>query len=644
MEIRKTTCNRDCPDACGVLATVEEGRVVHLKGDPDHPVTKGFLCYRTSRFVDRQYAPDRVKTPLLRLNGELRPVSMEQALDVAAERLLTIRAESGPEAVFHYRSGGSLGLLKSFSGRFFEGFGPVTTKLGDICSGAGEAAQLLDFGVCDSNDLFDLRNSRNVYVWGKNPFTSSIHLVPILKELRAAGGRITLIDPVAQRSRSLADRVVQPRPGADLDLALGVARVLHDSDRFDSKAAETCDNLAGFSDLLRQKTVAEYAADAQVEQSVLEEIADDFANGPTAILVGWGLQRRRQGGAIIRALDALSAVSGNLFCSGGGCSFYFARRASFVPLHTGAAARHVREPLFGPDVLAATDPPIRAIWVTAGNPVCMLPDSTQVARALDKTEFVVVVDPFLTDTGRRADLVLPVPTLLEDDDLLGSYGHHWLAESKPVVAPPPGVLHEVELFKELASRVGLTEHMAGSVREWKERLLGRLGGAGVTLESLGEQARRNPFSDEILFPNGKVKTPSGRVNLITDRGDPPAVDRRFPFWLFSNSTPKSQGAQWAGPGLGEHTWVAVHPSSAPDFVPGETVMVVSAMGSVRAELKFDEEQRTDIAIMPKGGHFDRGQSANALIEAEATDIGLGAAYLDCRVALRRIDADGDRRE
>ena len=92
---------------------------------------------------------------------------------------------------------------------------------------------------------------------------------------------------------------------------------------------------------------------------------------PTAILVGWGMQRRLHGGAIVRALDALSAISGNLSRPGGGCSFYYQRRAPFADLATGAAARHVREPMFGHDVLAAQDPPIRAIWVTAGNPVAM---------------------------------------------------------------------------------------------------------------------------------------------------------------------------------------------------------------------------------------------------------------------------------
>jgi hypothetical protein len=144
-ETRKTVCNRDCPDACGIVATVEKGRVTRLAGDPDHPVTRGFLCYRTSHFLATQYAPDRLTTPLVRDGDGFRPISWEDALDLAAERLTTIRRESGPAAIFHYRSGGSLGLLEHLTDYFFERFGPVIVKRGDICSGAGDAAQLADF-------------------------------------------------------------------------------------------------------------------------------------------------------------------------------------------------------------------------------------------------------------------------------------------------------------------------------------------------------------------------------------------------------------------------------------------------------------------------------------------------------------------
>jgi anaerobic selenocysteine-containing dehydrogenase len=141
LEVRKTICNRDCPDACGLVATVEDGKVIRIRGDKDHPITRGFLCYRTSLFLSTQYSPERLQTPLLKTNGEFHPVSWDQALDVAADRLVKIRQESGPAAIFHYRSGGSLGLLKHLTDYFFELFGPVTIKRGDICSGAGDTAQ-----------------------------------------------------------------------------------------------------------------------------------------------------------------------------------------------------------------------------------------------------------------------------------------------------------------------------------------------------------------------------------------------------------------------------------------------------------------------------------------------------------------------
>jgi len=631
-----------------LIATVRDGQVVSLAGDPSHPVTRGFLCFRTSHFPELQAAPHRLRQPLLRRDGALVPVSMAEALGVAAERLTRIRAESGPAAIFHYRSGGSLGLLKHCADRFFEHFGPCTTKIGDICSGAGEAAQELDFGVSDSNDLFDLRHSRHIVLWGKNPFVSNVHLVPLLREAKARGASITLCDPVAHRGASLADAWLQPRPGTDLCLALGVARALFDGGHVPDAAALACDNLDAFRALAGCRTVQEAAARADVPEQAVRDLALRLADGPTAILVGWGVQRRLLGGATVRALDALVAISGNLFRPGGGCSFYFRRRGPFDvgAITGGAVPRRIREPMFGPDVLAAKDPPIRAIWITAGNPLCMLPESATVAEALDRTEFVVVVDPFLTDTGRRADLVLPVPTLLEDDDLLGAYGHHWITESRPMCEPPDGVLHELQLFQALAERVGLGAEMAGSIDEWKERLLARLAPAGVTLERLRrEGAVRNPLAPELLFADGKVHTPSGRVNLLDalpdgdgpgdaeGAGDPGMADGAFPLWLYSNSTIKAQSSQWARD-PGERIAVTVHPDAAPGLADGAAVILESELGRLAAVLRLDPAQRRDVAVVPKGGHFDRGQAANALIRARPTDLGLGAAFLDCRVRVR----------
>ncbi len=641
-EQRLTTCNRDCPDACGILATVEEGVVTALHGQAEHPVTKGFLCFRTSRFLELQNSPDRLKTPLLRRNGRLVPVSMEEALDVAAARLLQIRQESGPAAIFHYRSGGSLGLLKGVADRFFQQFGPCATKIGDVCSGAGEAAQMLDLGVSDSNDLFSLLESRHIFLWGKNPFVSSPHTIPVLKGAREAGAGITLIDPVHHQAASLADRVVAPRPGGDLALALGMGRHLFEVGAIAADAQEFCENLPAYRDLVMSRGVEEWAQAADLPGSLLRELAEEFVGGPTAILVGWGMQRRAIGGAIVRSLDALSAISGNLFRIGGGCSFYFRRRGAFdtstLVSKDRKPPRTIREPLFARDVLAAQNPPIRAIWVTAGNPVAMLPDAPGVAKAFEETEFTVVVDPFLTDTARRASLVIPAPTLLEDSDLLGAYGHHWLAESRPVVPPPDGVLHELHLFQALAERTGLEDEMAGSIDDHKRRLMRRLEKKGVTLERLRESPVRNPLCGDVLFEDRRVNTPTGKVCLIDTLPEQVETLMRpqpeYPLWLFSNSTSKSQASQWAGRGLEDRTWVTVHPSTVPGRLAGDEVRVESLHGSIAAELRFDERLRSDVALVPKGGHFDRDQSPNALIAAKATDIGLGAAYLDCRVRVQ----------
>lgn len=639
--VLRTTCSRDCPDACGMLATVENGVVTALQGDPAHPVTRGFLCFRTSRFPELMASPARLREPLLRENGELRPCSWETALAAVAAQLARVKAESGAAAIFHYRSGGSLGILKHLIDLFFDQFGPCTRKIGDICGGAGEAAQVLDFGASDSNDLLDLRNSKNIFLWGKNPTASSVHLVPVVKEALAAGARVALVDPVHHKTAGLADLVVQPRPGADLELAMAIARDLFDRGLVSPDAAARCEGFDAFSELARGKSMAEWAAAADVPELQVRDLAERLRAGPTAIVVGWGMQRRQRGGAAVRALDALSALTGNLSCAGGGVSFYYKRRRPFRAFAAKATPpREIREPLFAQD-LAAADPPVRLLWVTAGNPVAMLPDSRAVAAAIERVEFVVVTDCFWSDTVARADVVLPVPTLLEDSDLLGAYGHHWLGESRPVVAPPPGMRHEVELFQELARRLGMAAFPQDSIDDLKRFALADVAAQGASLEDLRERgAVRSPLAQQVLFADGRVATPSGKVRLMREVPPEPELPMPMavagataPLWLFSNSTEKSQASVWSGKGLGERIWVAVHPDAVPGVRAGQVVRVVSAQGELLAELRHDALQRRDVAIMPKGGHFDRGQSANALIAAVPTDLGLGAAYLDTLVRI-----------
>jgi anaerobic selenocysteine-containing dehydrogenase len=636
MKIR-TTCNRDCPDACGIVATVEDGRVTRLQGDPEHPVTRGFLCYRTSRFLGRQYDPERITTPLLRRAGRLEPVSWETALDFAAERMLRIRDESGPAAILHYRSGGSLGLMKHVTDFFFERFGPVTIKSGDICSGAGDAAQMEDFGEEDSHDLFDLRNSRTILLWGKNPHISSVHLLPLLREVRAAGTRLVMIDPVRHRGADLCPQYIQPRPGADLELALGLARVLFERGEVAPDASSYCDHLDRFEELARSRPLADWAARADVTPAEIEGLAAAYADGPSAILAGWGMQRRARGSATVRVLDALGAISGNIGVPGGGVSFYFKRRGAFDLSFTGGLAtapRSIPEPLLGPGILEARDPEIRMVWVTAGNPVAMLPESGTVSRALESRELTVVVDSHMTDTARLAHLVLPVTTMLEDDDLVGAYGHHWLGNVRPVVPPPDEVKTDYEISQELAARVGLAETFAADATDWKRRLLSRVAPAGASLEALEQGPVRNPETTKVLFADRRFPTASGRINLIHEI-DPelPRTSAERPLLLMALSTEKAQGSQWPAARQEGPAVVTVHPRAANGFADGDRVRLESSLGSIDVRVRFDDRQREDVALMDKGGWRISGRCANELVPARATDAGGGAAYYDTPVRL-----------
>ncbi|HEX9793449.1 MAG TPA: molybdopterin-dependent oxidoreductase [Planctomycetota bacterium] len=643
IETLRTACNRDCPDACGLLATIEDGRVTRLQGDPDHPVTRGFLCQRTNRFVrDRQYAPDRVTTPLRRqADGSFASVSWDAALDECAEKMLRFRKESGPASIFHYRSGGSLGILKHVVDLLFERFGPVAIKSGDICSGAGEAAQETDFGSSESSDLFDLRHARAILLWGKNPYVSSVHLLPLLQAARERGARLALIDPVRHRTADLCELYLQPRPGGDFALAMGVAQVLFARGWVDVRAPQWCKDHAAFHALVHSHDLAAWASEADVRPAEIEALAELYgATPPANIQVGWGMQRRRNGAGIVRALDALGAITGNVGVPGGGVSFYFGRRNAFdTGLLRGVAAapRTIPEPLLGPGLLAASDPPVRMVWVTAGNPVAMLPDSAAVARALESREFTVVVDSFLTDSARCADLVLPTTTMLEDDDLLGAYGHHLLASVRPVVLAPPGVKTDVEIARELARRLGLGADFERSAREWKEHFLSRVAPQGASLTAIEAGWVRNPEAEEVVYEGRRFATGDGRAHLLAEA--PPAAARAeadYPLLLTSISTDRAQASQStaaAQEGLVEAT---VHPAAANGLAPGAEARLVSHSGALRVRVRHDDTQRQDVVLVPKGGWHHKGRSANALTRAALTDLGEGAALYDEPVRLEPV--------
>jgi anaerobic selenocysteine-containing dehydrogenase len=240
----------------------------------------------------------------------------------------------------------------------------------------------------------------------------------------------------------------------------------------------------------------------------------------------------------------------------------------------------------------------------------------------------------MTDTAREAHLVLPTTTMLEDDDLVGSYGHHWLGNVRPVVPPADGARTDYEILQTLAPRVGLAGEFEASAEEWKRRMLHPVSDRGASLEALERGAVRNPLAPELLFADRRFATPGGKVDLIHEVDpSPPRPTPSRPLLLMALATERSQASQMPSRMQQGPAPVSVHPDAARGLRKGERVRVESELGWIEARLRFDERQRRDVALMPKGGWLGRGRCANVLVPARTTDAGQGAVYYDTPVRL-----------
>ena len=629
-------CLRDCPDACGLLVEVEDVEVKALRGDPDHPVTRGFLCRRTKRdFPSLLRRADRIVRPRLRTPAGFRDVGWDEALDLCAERMRATIAEHGPEAIFFLHSGGNMGLVGEACRAMFDALGATGVR-GGICLDAGEWAQVTDFGAERVSDWRTLDGAAAIVLWGRNVHTASPHLLPLVRKARARGAEVVLIDPLPTDSRALATRFIQPRPGRDAALALGVARVLFEEGGVDPAAGAFCDGLDGFRALAFRRTVAEAAAIADVPEEAIRALGRLYGRTrPVATWIGGGLQRWVDGAETVRAIDGLCAVAGHVGVRGGG-AFYETPRRRDLALAPGKARRTIRNALLGRDLAATRDPPIRVGWIQRANPVASFPDSLAIERALRSLDFLVVVDPFPTDTAACAHLVLPPTMMLEHDDLVGSYGHHQLGLARRVVAPPGEARTDLEIAQGLGRRLGVEEAVAGDATQWIDRMLAPL---GLRRESLEAGTVGRPGEQEVAWEGRRFGTPSGRANLITELAPrweaPDTAAADHPLHLLTVAPIAWQASQVPPEDQRDLPAVIVHPE-APGVAgraDGDEVSVRTAVGALRARLRLDPAMRRDTAVMFRGGWVRFGHGVNALVGARESANGGQAAYFDERARL-----------
>jgi anaerobic selenocysteine-containing dehydrogenase len=566
MKIVHAVCSHDCPDSCGVLVTVDEatGRAVKLQGDPSHPVTRGFLCGKVAKYLDRVYSPDRLLHPMRRRasvpKGPLAQgheaeaferISWDEALDEVAARLKKIAAEFGPESILPYSYAGTIGKLGygSMDRRFFHRLGASQLDR-TICSTAGGEALLRVYGVKLGTRPEDFAHAGLIIAWGANVHGNNVHLWPFIEEARRKGAKLVVIDPYRTRTAALADEHLAINPGTDTALALGIMHLIFSNGLEDREYIAEC--TTGIDELKAHALRPEYSPDSVaaatgISSEAIERLARDYAMagragaGPAVIRLNYGIQRSENGGTAARAVCMLPLLTGAWKYKGGGLqlstsgSFPFNDKALQMPelmkaSPLGRAARVVNMSLLGHALtsLGSKDgegPRVKALFVYNSNPAAIAPNQNDVLRGMRREDlFTVVHEQFFTDTADYADVLLPAPTFLEVKDVQGAYGHLFTQLNERAIEPLGEAKSNVSLFGELGRRMGFAE---ACFDDREDALIDQAletndpWFAGITRERLEQdglaplQLPANAAGEVLPFSTAEwFRTPSGRGELV----------------------------------------------------------------------------------------------------------------------------------
>jgi len=684
-------CPHDCPDACGVLITVEDGRATKVQGDPRHPVTRGFLCAKVAKYLDRVYSPHRVLYPMRRIakkgersEGALRRIGWDEALEEITGRLRAITAQFGSEAVLPYSYGGNIGLLNgaSMDMRFFHRLGASQLHR-SICSETGGQAIISIYGRKVGTEPEQFSHSRYIIAWAANIHGNNVHLWPFIEQARHQGAKLVVIDPYRTRTARVADWHLAINPGTDVALALGLMHVivrdgLHDADYIGQY-------VEGFDEL--QQRLPDYPPErvahwTGISRHDIERLAREYAmHRPAVIRLNYGIQRSQNGGAAVRAVCMLPVITGSWKELGGGLQLSTSggfglnrpaleRHDLMLKSPLGRPARTVNMVQLGKALTELGDPPVKSLFVYNSNPATVCPEHNLVIQGLKRDDlFTVVHEQFLTDTTDYADIVLPATTFFEHKDLVGAYGHYYLQVSHQAIDPPGECKSNVELFRELALRMGFEDEC---FREPVDSLIDTAlaSGApqldGITRERLesepqirlklhGEESGKPwlPFANG--FPTASGKARFYNPDLAAHGMDPVAsfvpptesrhraAGQRYPLELLARKSDNFLNSTFANlPGmqrLEQRDEIELNKSDAEarHICNGDRVRVFNRRGEIFLSARVDGDVPTGVVSARLGWAklAGGGVNINVLTSDRLSDLGGGATFYSTMVEVER---------
>jgi anaerobic selenocysteine-containing dehydrogenase len=663
-------CPHDCPDTCALRITVQNGRVVKVQGDPDHPPTHGALCTKVSRYAERTHHPDRVLHPSKRVgpkgSGRFERISWDEALDTVASRLREIAARA-PEAVLPYSYAGTMGMVQgeAMALRFFHKLGASFLDR-TICSSAGGEALAATYGGKVGMHFEHYAESKLIVIWGSNSITSNLHFWTFAQQAKRNGARLWCIDPRRTETAEKCHRHLALLPGTDGALALALMHELITRGWLDDDYIAR--HLQGF-DALRAKalewTPERAAAECGLQPDDIRELAREYGTTqPAAIRLNYGMQRVAGGGSAARLIALLPCLTGAwrhragglLLSSSGWFKSVRDDAALYKPeLLAGRAPRTINMSTIGDDLLRESSPQfgpkIEALVVYNSNPVAVAPDSTRVVQGFQREDlFTVVLEHFMTDTADQADIVLPATTQLEHLDVHLSYGHTYAMFNQPAIAPLGEAKPNSQIFRELAQRMGFSDPCFAD----SDEQLARTAFPGIDFNALQRDGWVKLPLPEAPFADGGFLTQDGKAQVdapgygVPDYVPPYESVRspqaaRYPLAMISpparnflNSSFVNVTSLRAAEG---EPLLEMHPQDAATrgIVDGAMVEVFNERGRYQCRARIGQRARPGV-VNGLGVWWRkfgvRGTNVNELTSQRLTDIGRGPTFYDCRVEVR----------
>ena len=675
-EIRHSVCALDCPDCCSLVLTVENGHGTKLRGNPDHPVTRGFLCGKVAQYLEREYSPGRLLYPQRRTGakgeGRFERISWDEALDTIAQKLKAAAEEFGPESILPYSYAGTMGLLNGsgMDRRFFHRLGASQLDR-TICSSAGMTGMTQALGIRYATEPEQFRHARLILAWGANILGTNVHLWPFVMEARRNGAKLYTIDPRRNRTGAASDKHFFINPGSDTALALAMMHVIVGESLHDAAYVEQyTDGFDGLREKVRDWTPQRAAELTGIAAEEIVNLAREYATTrPAVIRLNYGVQRSERGAMAVRTIALLPALIGSWQEIGGGIqlstsqAFHLNRagleRADLQQRALGREARIVNMTLLAHALTELDNPPVKALVVYNSNPAAIAPDQNRVRAGLRRDDlFTVVLEQFQNDTADYADILLPSTTFLEHTDLYLAYGHYYLQLARPALDAPGEARSNVEVFRLLAERMGFDDPC---FRDSADDMIRTLLDSphpfvrGITLEDLDrEHSVRlripEPFQP---FAAGGFGTPDGKCHFRAETLDytPPvesrhgdhSLRRKYPLELVSAKNDDSMNSTFGHRDSVDLQTAALHLSAADAVRRGiresDPVRIFNDRGSVILVAKVDRTVQPGVVSAPSvrwGKRSPDKRNINDVTSDRLTDFGGGPTFYSCLVEVERI--------